>query len=158
MNLFPLLDGRANHAQRRAIASRRQRAGVAVGQHSAFARHQRRAVASHGLVRGNIFRVHALGLFHELSLDLCDGTNPYAFEFLLHPPDGPEKIHRRRPRLADYIADLIEIALEIADRLRLRVLHAQRNPHGCRHADSGRSPHHHRSDGVGNLLVLLQVT
>ena len=110
VNLLALLDRRADHAQRRAVPGRSQRAGIAVRKHSAFARHQRCAVASHGLVGGDIFGVHALRFFDEVLLDLRDGTNAHALELLLHAADGPEQIDRRRPSLADYVAGLVEVA------------------------------------------------
>ena len=63
VNLLALLNGRANYAQRSAVSGCGQGARVAVGEDSALARHERGSVASHGLVGGDVFGVHALGLF-----------------------------------------------------------------------------------------------
>ncbi len=55
-------DRGADHAERRAVARRGQRAGVAVRQHRLAVRHQRRAVAADGLVDGDVFEVDLLAL------------------------------------------------------------------------------------------------
>ena len=63
VNFLALLDGGADYAERGAVTGGGQRSGVAVGEHSAFGGHERGAVASHGLVGGDVFGVHALGFF-----------------------------------------------------------------------------------------------
>src|SRR5579863_5052210 len=78
-----------------------------------------------------------------------------ALELFLHAPDRPEKIHCRGPRLPDNFADLIKVAFQITRRLGFRVLHAERDAHGCRDADRRRAAHHHVADYVRDLLVRL---
>src|SRR6202050_3295928 len=139
MDFFALLNRRANHAERGAVSRRRQRAGIAVSQHSAGRWDQRSAVASHGLVGGNVFGMHALRFFNQRLLDLRNGLDAKALKFLRHAADGPEKIYGRRARLADDIADLVELALQFADALGLGILHAERNAHPGSHANGGRA-------------------
>ena len=79
VNLLACFDGRADHAERGAVAGGGERSGIAVGEHAAAGRHERCAVASHGLIGGDVFGVHALGFFDELLLDLRDGANAEAF-------------------------------------------------------------------------------
>ena len=43
--------------------------------------------------------------------------------------------------------------LEVARRLRVRILHAERNAHCCRDPDCRRSAHHHVADHIGDLIV-----
>ncbi len=66
VNVLALLDGRANHAQRRSVAAGGQRAGVAVGEHAAFLGHQLAAECSHGLAGGDVFVVHGVGFGENL--------------------------------------------------------------------------------------------
>ena len=54
-NLLALLNGGANHAQRGAVSTGSQRAGVAVRQHATARGHQHCAMLSHGLIGSDIF-------------------------------------------------------------------------------------------------------
>ena len=76
MNLLALLHRRADHAQRRAIAARRQRSGVAVGQHAAFVRQQRAAKRAHRLAGRNVFVVHRVRLGENFFLICVNGLRP----------------------------------------------------------------------------------
>ena len=87
---MPCFDGRADHAERGAVAGRGQRSGVAVGEDASAGGHQRGAVAAHGLVGGNVFGVHALRFFDQRLLDLRDRTDAEDVKFLLHAADRPE--------------------------------------------------------------------
>ena len=155
VNLLALLDGGADHTQRGAVSGSGQRPGVAVGEDSAFGGHERGAVASHGLVGGDVFGVHALRFLDKPLLDVRNGTDADALELLLHAADGPEKIDRRRPGFADEVADLIEVALKVAGRFGFGIVHAEGNAHGGSHADGGRAAHHHIADHIGYLLMRL---
>ena len=110
-------------------------------------------MASHSLVGGDVFGVHALCLFNQRLLDLRDGANTESFKFLLHAADRPEQIHGRGARLADDFADLVELFLEIGGVVRLRIFHAERDAHGSGDANGGRSADDHVADGVCDLLV-----
>ena len=70
MNFLALFNGRADHAERGSVSGSGERAGIAVGEHSAGAGHERSAVAAHRLVGGNIFGVHALRFFDQILFDL----------------------------------------------------------------------------------------
>ena len=70
VNVFALLDRRADDAQRGSVTASRQSAGVAVGQHAAFFRQKRRAKFAHGLARGNVFLVHRVRFGQQFLLDL----------------------------------------------------------------------------------------
>ena len=58
-------DGGADHAESGAVPGGSQRAGVAMGEHGAPVRHQRRAVAADGAVDGDILRAHQNRLLDE---------------------------------------------------------------------------------------------
>ena len=75
VNFFPCFDGGADDSERGAVAGRGQGTRIAVGEHAAACGHERGAVASHGLVGGDVFGVDALGFFDERLLDLRDGAN-----------------------------------------------------------------------------------
>ncbi len=112
-------------------------------------------MASHGLIGGDVFGVHALRFFDQRLLDLRNGANADALELLLHAADGPEKIHGGGARLADEVADLIEVAFEVACGLGFGVLHRESDAHSCSHADGRRAAHHHVADHIGDLFVRL---
>src|SRR6202140_1965379 len=153
VDLLALFDSGANDPEGGAVSRRRERAGVAVCQHSARARDQRGAVAPHCLVRCDVFRVHALRLFNQIVLDLRDGPDAYALEFFLHSANRPEQIDGCGTRLADEVANLVEVALEVARRLGFGIIHAEGTAHRRRNADRRSPAHHHVADNVGHLLV-----
>jgi len=86
-------------------------------------------------------------------LDLRDGTDTECLKLFLHPFDCPEQIDRSRTCLADDLADLVEVFLEIGAAFGFGVLHAERNAHGGSHPDRRRTAHHHVADDVRDLLV-----
>src|SRR5215467_5794280 len=126
-----------------------------MSENCAFARHERRAVASHGLIGGDVFGMHALRFFDEISLDLRNWTYADTLKLFLHPLNRPEEIHCCGARLTDQIADRVEVALEIAGRFGFGVIDAKRDAHTRRYANRGRSTHHHIADHVGYLLIRL---
>ena len=93
-------------------------------EHPAAGRHQRGSMTSHGLIGRNILGVHALRFFNDRLFNLFHRTHPKQFEFLLHTTDRPKQIDGGWPRLPDEVANLIQVALQIACALGLRVLHA----------------------------------
>ncbi len=110
-------------------------------------------MASHGLVGGDVFGVHALGFFDEILLDLRDGANADALEFLRHAADRPEQVNGGGAGLADGFADLVEIFFEIGAVLGFGILHAEGDAHGGGDAYGGGSADYHVADHVGDLLV-----
>ena len=151
MDLFPLLDRRPDHSQRRAISAGGQRSGIAVGEHASAGRHQSCAVRAHGLVSGNVLGMHALRFFDQGLLDLRQRTYSQQFKLRSHAPDRPEKIHRRRPGLADDITNLVKLLFELANISSLRIFYADRDSHSRRYTNRRRAPHHHVPNYVGDL-------
>ena len=153
VDLLALLDGGADHAERGAITSGSKRPGVAVGENPAFRGHEGCAVASHGLISGDVFGVHAFGFVDQFLLDLLEGADAQALEFLCHATNRPEEIHRGGPRFTQDDAGLVEVALQVGNGFGCRVLDGKRDAHGGGHADGGRSAHDHGYDHVGDLLM-----
>ena len=56
IDVFAGSDGRADHAERGAIAGRGERAGVAVREHGLAVRDERRAVAADACIDGDVFQ------------------------------------------------------------------------------------------------------
>jgi hypothetical protein len=66
------------------------------------------------LIDGDIFGVHALAFFDHSLLDLRDWADAKGFELLLHAANCPKQIDGGGTRFADYVADLVEVFLQIA--------------------------------------------
>ncbi len=145
---LPLLGGGANHAERGAVAGRRQRAGVAVRQDPRVLRHDVGAEPAHRPAALDVFVVNRVGLPLERRLELLDrlagldagGEGP------LHPRDRPEQIHGRRPRRRHQIAQLVELDGELFRALRLALRMPERDAHRRRDANRRRAANHHRLD------------
>ncbi len=69
VELFPLFDGDADDAERRADTSGRKRAGVALGHDLAFARHELRTEAADGFVGGFLLEMNLPGFGDHSLLD-----------------------------------------------------------------------------------------
>src|SRR5208282_2828246 len=110
-------------------------------------------MASHGLIGGDIFGMHALRLFDQFLLDAFDGADAEGFKFLGHAADRPEQVDGSGARLADGLADLVEIFLEVGAGLGFGILHAERYAHGGGYAYGRGSADYHVADHVGDLLV-----
>jgi len=110
-------------------------------------------VASHGLVGGDIFGVHALSFFDQSLLDLRDGADAEGFKFYRHAADRPKQVDGGGTRLAVDFADLIEIFSQVGAGLCFGILHAQCYSHGSGNAYCGGSADNHVADHVGDLLV-----
>src|SRR6267143_4068036 len=153
VDLLALFDGGPDHAQSRTVTGGGQSTGVTVREHAPAGGHEGSAVASHGLVGGDVFGVHALGFFDECLLDVRERTDAQEFELLLHATDRPEEIDGGGARLADDFADLVELLLEVVDIVSLGMLHSQGNAHRSGYANRWRAPHDHVTDGIRHLLV-----
>ncbi len=110
-------------------------------------------MAAHGLVGGDIFGVHALRFFDQRLPNLRDGADAKGFKFLLHAADRPEQVDGGGARLADGLANLIELFFEVGAVLRFGILHAQCDAHGGGNTYGGGSADYHVADHVGDLLV-----
>src|ERR1700749_3707545 len=106
MDLLAILNRGANHTQSGAVSAGCQRSGIAVCEHASGVRHEDSPMWSHGFIGINIFHQHLLGFFHQADLDGMDALLCHRLKLLLHATDRPEKIDRRRARLADGPADL----------------------------------------------------
>ncbi len=111
VKLFALLDRNAKDAERRADACRRERARVALRHHAAFAGHEFGAETAHRFVGRFLLKMDLLRLrnhcganFIEIGSLRCD-----CGELRLHAIDRPEKIDRRRARLRENRANLVEL-------------------------------------------------
>ena len=87
-----LLDGRADHAERRAVAGRGQRAGVAVREHAGAVGHHRRAVPAHRPAVGDVLVVNRPRFPLEPVGDLVGRLRPPA------PPPRTRLSSDRSPR------------------------------------------------------------
>jgi hypothetical protein len=155
VDLFALLHGSADHAQRRAVAAGGQCAGVAVGQHAAFVRQQRAAEAPMALQAAMSSSYMACASARILSCTVAMGVSgAKPAKQLLHAVDGPEQVHRRGPRSRQPRADLFELGLEFFGRFRGGLGRAQRNAVGRRNANGRRAAHDHGDNHLGHLLIV----
>ena len=122
-------------------------------EHAAACRHESRAVPPHRLIGSNVFGVHAPRFIDQRLLQLRQRPDPEQLKFLAHAANGPEQVHRGGPRIAHYLADPLELRLQLANRFRVGVLNPQRDSHGCCNPDSRRTTDHHVADRIRNLLV-----
>ena len=114
-HLLALLDRAANHAERRAVAGRRQRAGVAVRQHARRSGTTLGAMRAHRAAARDIFVVNRARLGFEPLLDLIDrlARRRRLGKHALHAIDRPEQIDRGRPRGRHHLAQLVELGREL---------------------------------------------
>jgi hypothetical protein len=68
----------------------------------------------------------------------------------------PKEIDRRRARRADHVANPLDLPVEFACVLGLRVADTERDSHRRRHADGGRAANDHLFDRPGDLFVSLE--
>ncbi len=156
-NLEPLaiLDRRAYHAQRSAIAGRGQRSRVAVRQYRSRLRQQLGAELSHAFVVGDVFVVDRLRFVNENLRD-CLASRPGFQRFaegLFHPFDRPEQVHGRRPGSGERGGDGFKVPLECIQVLSIGLEHSERHAHSRRHAYCGSTAHHHHPDGFRHFFV-----
>ncbi len=155
VQLLALLDGRADHAQRRAVPAGGQCPGVAMRQHAAGRGKQRGAVTAHRFVGGDVFQVHALRFGDHFLPDAVDREFAERLKLVFHALDRPEQVDRRGPRGTHRVADFFESAPQFADVSRLGIAHAQRNAHRCRYADRRRAAHGHIADRLRHLFIVV---
>ena len=154
--LAALLDGHANHAQRRADARGGQRAGVALRHHGAVLRHEFRAEAADGLVGGALFFVDALR-FRRPSPRARAARSP--------PPAASSKRRFMRSmaqnrstavgRVSAMVSQMCgELGAQFSERFGRGVLHAQGDAHGGGDADGRRAANHHVANGAGDFAIV----
>ena len=125
--MLPFAVAGADHAERGAVTGRRERAGVAMGQHADAAAEQVRAELAHVAVRGEVLVLDRLRFAAR-----AQSTPPRARAG--HAIERPHEIHRRRPRRAQQ-------STNAASRLRRIVLRGRDDAPGRRDADRGRAAH-----------------
>ena len=153
LKLLPRINGSANYAQRRAVTTRRQCAGVAMGQDAAAGGKQYSAVLAHRFIGSDVFQQHTLGFLDHGLLDPGDRLGAEVFELGPHPPDGPEKVDGGGPRRGQHVRDARQVALQSFNILGLRVTNSESDTHRCRHADGRSAAHDHGADGIGNFFI-----
>ena len=97
--------------------------------------------------------MHAPRFIDQRLLQLRQRPDPEQLKFLAHAANGPEQVHRGGPRIAHYLADPIELRLQLPNRFRFGALNPERDSHGCCNPDSRRATDHHVADRIRNLLV-----
>ncbi len=145
----------ADDAERRAVAGRGQRAGVAVRQDARVrpARPRRRTRPSPGSSprprRGSAApraSSRAFQLVHRLA-----GLRA-ARERLLHPLDGPEQVDGGGPRRRHQRRTVCGTRWRTASCRSRCCAHAERHPHGGGDANGRRAANHHGLDGLGDVV------
>ena len=111
VQLVTLLDGHANHAQRRADARRGKRPGVALRHYLARGRHQFRAEPSNRFVRSSFFGVDRARFLDHRAAQRVERRlrGDQLFESPLHTLDGPEQVNGCRPVCDNRLADQREL-------------------------------------------------
>ena len=151
---LPLLGRGADHAERRAVAGRGERAGIAVREDAGVLGHHGSAEPAHGLAALEVLVVNRVGFALEPILELVDRLSlaHTVAEAALHAIDRPEQIDRRRPRRRHQQAELVELDRELLRPLRLAAAHAEREAHRRRHANRRRATDDHRLDRARDFL------
>ena len=109
--LFARFHGGADYSERGAVTSGGKGSRVAMCQDASACGHERGSVTAHGLVRGDVFGVHALRFLDQRLLNLRNSFATQRFKFLRHAADRPEKIYGSGPRLTHVFADPSEFRL-----------------------------------------------
>ena len=141
-------DGRANHAQRGAIARGCQRPRVAVRKNGLPIRDQRGAVPSDAFIDGDVFQTNLDGFGNQPLANFWKAAAGSFVENSSHALDGPEEIDCRGARLSNDLADFVEL------RGRCGFLHPERDSHGGGHPDGWSATDDHGANGVGNLNMV----
>src|SRR5690348_3989292 len=94
-------------------------------------------MASHGLVRGDVFRVDALGFLYQSLFDVPDGLDACPLQLFWHARNGPDQVHGGRAGFPDKLTSFIESFLQSANGVGFRVLPGGRGPHGGGYAEGG---------------------
>ena len=147
--LLPCSTAAADDAERRAVAGRRERAGVAVRQHA-------RAVGHHVGAESRPSRGSSPRLRRgspaprdraASAISSADSPGLRALgERALHPVDRPEQVDRGRPRRRHQVAGLLELDRELLRALGRAAPHPERDAHRGRDADRRRAANDHRPD------------
>ncbi len=151
-----LLGGRANHAERGAVSSGRERARVAVGQNPRVRGHDSGAELPHRPAARDVLVVNGLRLAFEARLQLVDR---FARSRTLSPNARfIRSIAQNRLTAVGRVAAISSHSLlnSTANCLvpwRLAAAHAERDPHRGGHADRRRAANDHRLDRAGDFAV-----
>ena len=127
------------------VASGGQGAGIAVGEDAGSVGHQLRPRFAHGLVHLDILRVDGQGF--RLQPGQAEGLPAP-----LHPVQRPKQVHRSGPAGGQDLLGPGHGGREICFTAVLPC--GQHGGIGGGNPDCGRSPDHHRFDGLGYLAVV----
>jgi hypothetical protein len=144
------LDGGADDAERGPVARGRERARVAVGHDRRAVLDELGAVAAERPVHGDVLLVNRERLALEERAQRVGRAVLVPREHLPHPLDGPEEVHRRRPRGGEGAAEAIELARRVAP----QGAGAERDAHRGRDADGGCAANDHVLDGARDLAMI----
>ena len=156
MDLVALLDGGADDAERRAVATGGQGAGIAVGEDAAGAGQQCCSMGTHAAAGGNVFVVHAQGFSDERGSDAVrcgSGSSGLLGEAALHALDGPEEIDGGGAGGGEGAAHRLELGGQRGDVGGVAGFHAKSKAHSGRDADGRRATNDHGCDDLRDLLV-----
>ena len=158
-NALPVGDRRAYDTQRRAIATRRQSASIAMGEHVPPVRDHLGTVAPECAATLDVLALHLPGLGQHESLELLrSGSGARRLgEDTLHPVNRPEQIHRGRSGLGQEVAHLVELGRELLGASRLAPVDAERQTHRGSDADGRSTSDDHGLYGLGDLPGCLAV-
>ena len=150
IHLLARLYRRPDHTQRGAVASRRQRTGIAMREHRLMIGNQVRAVPPDGLVDGNVLEADLLRLGSQAFPDFPQWPAAQRLIKLAHAVNRPKKIDCRRTGAGQRIADPLHLRIQIAS---IGMRQAQRHPHRSRYPDGRRTANHHVADGGGDIFI-----
>ena len=158
---LPASTARADHAERRAVAGRRQRAGVAVREDRARrpARPPRRARPSRGSSPRPRRGCAAASRSSRVAICSTDSPACGACAKTRFMRSIAQKRFTAVGRVAGHqVADLLELGGELPRARRRAAAHAESDAHGRGDADRRRAADHHRADRLGDLLRRRQRT
>jgi len=147
--------GGLDDADRRAIPRRGEGARVAVGEHPRALGEEGRAVLAHPEVGLEVLGVNRLRAGEQIPHHRVPSRALRVGEDLVGASQSPAQVHRRRPRAAEQLRNLLEAGGESGGAgVRSNRPHPQHQTVGRGDADRRRAAHRQPADGVGDLLGL----
>ena len=158
-NALSRLDRRANHTERRAVARRRQRAGIAVREHPGAIGQERRAMFAQRAVRADVLLEDLVGLRQQRVGLGRRRIGRERFPLQAHALERPEEVDGGGPAGRQNVKAMLHGA---GERRACRMAVPQgfkRYTEGGRTADGGCAAHHHLANPLRHRLgtVIAQV-
>ena len=154
------LDRRADHAQRRAVSGRGQRARVAMRQHARTVGEQRRAMLAHGAIHRDVFGQDLVGLGQQRVGLRRHRIGRQRLPLHAHALERPEQIDGGGPAGRQHVETALQCVVERRARCVAMPQSLQRHAIGCCAADGGRAAHHHLANALRDRrgAVIAQVS